>query len=115
MMLKRTWGYKILAYKLRINPIAQEDLKGIKEYIEKDDSDAAIKVIKELLAKMDLLSQFPELGQMLKNKIQINAKYRYVVANSYLIFYLLEDDIVSIQRVLHSSRDYISLLEYFQN
>jgi plasmid stabilization system protein ParE len=55
-MLKRTWGYKILVYKLRINPLAQEDLKGIKAYIEKDNSDAAIKVIKELLEKIDLLS-----------------------------------------------------------
>ncbi len=115
-MSKKTWGYKILAYKLRINPLAQEDLRGIKEYIEKDDSDAAIKIIKELLEKMELLKQFPELGQMLMYKININTKYRYVVVGSYLIFYLFEDNTISIQRVLRGSRDYISLFnEYFPN
>ncbi|MDR3593445.1 hypothetical protein [Clostridium sp.] len=50
-----------MTYKLRINPIVQEDLKSIKEYIEKDNT-------------------------------------------------------ISIQRVLHGSRDYISLFnEYLPN
>ena len=47
MMLKRTWGYKILVYKLRINPLVQEDLKGIKAYIEKDNSDNYISLFNE--------------------------------------------------------------------
>lgn len=113
MMSKRTWGYKILAYKLRINPVVQEDLKDIKEYIEKDDPNAAIKVINELLEKMQLLKQFPELGQMLMYKIKINTKYRYIIVGSYLIFYLFEDNIISVQRVLHGSRDYISLFNEY--
>ena len=104
-----------MSYKLRINPIVQQDLKDIKEYIEKDDPVAALKVINELLGKMDLLRQFPELGKMLMYKIKTNTKYRYVVVESYLIFYIFEDNIISIQRILHGSRDYISLFNEFSS
>ena len=49
------------------------------------------------------------MGKMLMYKINLNSKYRYAVSGSYLIFYLFEKNIVSVQRVLHGSRDYMSI------
>ena len=96
-----------MSYQIRINPIASEDIKNIKEYIAEDNLDAAIKVVKDIVEKIESLSEFPEMGKMLMYKINLNSKYRYAVSGSYLIFYLFENNIVSVQRVLHGSRDYM--------
>lgn len=98
-----------MSYQIRINPIATEDMKEIKEYISEDNSEIAIKVIKEIIEKIEMLGEFPEIGKMLMYKIKLNNKYRYIVSGSYIIFYLFEKNIVSVQRVLHGSRDYMSI------
>ena len=98
-----------MSCEIRINPIASEDMKNIKEYVAEDNLDAAIKVIKDIIKKIEMLSEFPEMGNMLMYKINLNTKYRYAVSGSYLIFYLFEKNIVSVQRVLHGSRDYMSI------
>jgi len=98
-----------MSYEIRINPIATEDMKEIKEYISEDNPEIAIKVIKEIIEKIEILSEFPEMGKMLMYKIKLNNKYRYIVSGSYIIFYLFEKNVVSVQRVLHGSRDYMSI------
>lgn len=98
-----------MSYKIRINPLASEDIKNIKEYIAEDSLDNATKVVKDLIEKIEQLGEFPEMGKMLMYKININSKYRYFICGSYLIFYLFEDNIVSIQRVLNGKRDYMSI------
>lgn len=38
-----------MSYQIRINPIASEDIKNIKEYIAEDNLDSAIKVVKDII------------------------------------------------------------------
>lgn len=75
-----------MSYQIRINPIATEDMKEIKGYISEDNPEIAIKVIKEIIEKIEMLSEFPEMGKMLMYKIKLNNKYRYIVSGSYIIF-----------------------------
>lgn len=97
--------------KIRINPLATADLQEIKNYIAEDNIDASIKTIKEIINKIESLSRFPEMGTLLMYKIKLKSKYRYVVSGQYLIFYIYDDNIISVQRVLHAKRDYVTLLK----
>lgn len=96
--------------KLRYNPIAISDLEEIKEYITQDNEEAAIRIVKELLEKTETLINFPKMGPSLSKKIGIKNKYRYLVCNQYIIFYIFEDQTISIMRILHAKRDYLKLL-----
>lgn len=97
--------------KIRINPLANTDLQEIKNYISDDSVEASTKVVKDIIEKIESLGDFPEMGTMLMYKIKIKSKYRYIICGQYLIFYIYENDIVSIQRVLHGKRDYMLLLK----
>ncbi|QAA32738.1 type II toxin-antitoxin system RelE/ParE family toxin [Clostridium manihotivorum] len=104
-----------MSAKIRINPVATSDLQEIKSYIAEDNIDAATKVVKEIIEKIESLAEFPEIGTMLMYKIRLKSKYRYVICGQYLIFYIYEDNTVSIQRILHGKRDYMALLQDQKN
>lgn len=99
-----------MAIKIRINPLATTDLKEIKNYIAEDSIEAGIKTVKEIIDKIENLSDFPEMGAMLMYKIRLKSKYRYIISGQYIIFYIYEQSMVSIQRILHGKRDYMLLL-----
>jgi len=95
---------------LRFNPLATTDLQEIKAYIAEENPTAAINTVRHIIAKIEELIDFPEMGSLLAAKIQRKSNYRYLVYEQYLIFYIYEDGFVSVQRILHARRDYISLL-----
>lgn len=98
-----------MEYKIKINPMAQQDLKNIKEYIALDDPAAADRLIINILSSIEKLSLFPNMGAELKNKININTKYRYIITGQYIVFYLVKDNDILVNRVLNKVRDYKSL------
>ncbi|MBU3097691.1 MULTISPECIES: type II toxin-antitoxin system RelE/ParE family toxin [Clostridium] len=95
---------------IRINPLATTDLKEIKKYISEDSIEAGIKTVKDIIDKIETLADYPEMGVMLMYKIRLKSKYRYIISGQYIIFYIYEQSVVSIQRILHGKRDYMSLL-----
>ncbi|MFA6941950.1 MAG: type II toxin-antitoxin system RelE/ParE family toxin [Clostridiaceae bacterium] len=100
-----------MSAKIRINPVATADLQEVKTFIAEDNMDAATKVVKEIIKKIESLAELPETGAKLMYKIGFKGKCRYVICGQYLIFYIYEDNIVSIQRILHGKRDYMALLK----
>lgn len=97
--------------KIRINPVATTDLQEIKNYISEDSAEAATKIVKDIIDKIEMLAELPELGVMLMYKIKLKTRYRYIICGQYLIFYIYENNIVSVQRILHGKRDYMALLK----
>jgi plasmid stabilization system protein ParE len=96
--------------KIRFNPIASTDLQEIKEYLMEDNPGAAGRIIQNIVAKIETLAYFPEMGPPLTSRIRQKSKYRYLVCGQYLAFYIYEDGIVSIQRILHCKRNFEALL-----
>ena len=96
--------------KVRISPLAANDLNDIKEYIAGDNPHAAAKLVNILLAVIKKLAHFPKLGSPLSSKINIQTDYRYLVCETYLIFYKIEGEYISVYRVLNGARDYLSIL-----
>ena len=96
--------------KIRFNPIATTDLQEIKEYLSEENAATAVKTIREIISNVEALADFPEMGSPLAPRIKQKSKYRYLVCGQYLVFYIYEEGIVFVQRVLHAKCNYISLL-----
>lgn len=96
--------------KLRINPVAAIDLQEIKDYLSEDNPEAAIKTVQDIISKIETLIDFPEMGSLFAPRIKQKSKYRYLVCAQYLVFYVYEDGIVYVQRILHAKRNFALLL-----
>ena len=96
--------------RIRLNPLVENDLAEIKDYISVDSEAAAIIVTDEILTRIESLADFPKQGSPLAPRIGQHSHYRYLLCEQYLLFYTYENGIVSVQRVLHARRDYLSIL-----
>lgn len=95
---------------IRINPLALYDLKEIKDHISENNEKSAIKIVSEIFKQIESLSEFPHKGTSLSIKIEMKTNYRYFCCGNYIVFYLYDKNIVSVQRVLHGKRDYLRIL-----
>jgi addiction module RelE/StbE family toxin len=98
--------------KLRINPIALQDLQEIKAYIADElcNIDAAIDTLKSIVASYKHLLDFPMMGKALTDTINIPTDYRFIVSGKYLVFYKIEEEFISIYRIFNSRQDFIKIL-----
>jgi toxin ParE1/3/4 len=99
-------------HKIRINPVAQQDLLDIRDYItsELDSPNAAVNVISKIIESYEKLKEFPLLSMELSSKIDVVIDYRYLISGNYIVFYKIDDSYVSIYRILYARRDYIKIL-----
>jgi toxin ParE1/3/4 len=98
--------------KLRINPVALQDLKEIKAYINGElcNPDAALRVVSDTIKKYERLTEMPFAGKKLSAVIDVETDFRYCISGSYLIFYRVDSEYVSIYRILYGRRDYARIL-----
>ena len=98
--------------KLRINPLALQDLKDIKEYIavSLDNPKAAKKLVEKIIKRYESLKEYPFVGIDLSSKIEVKTDFRYLVCDNYIIFYKVDIKFVSIYRILYGARDYMKIL-----
>jgi len=108
---RKTGGLNIMP-KLRINPLATEDLIEIKNYIAKEleNPTAAINVVRKIIDSYEKLKEFPMMGADLSVKVNIKTDFRYLVSSNYIVFYRVDDEYVSIYRILYAGRDYLRIL-----
>ena len=99
-----------MKFKVRINPVAIADVQEIIAYIAEDNQQAAAMIGNDIYSKLEKLADFPEMGASLSSRIEIKTDYRYLVCGTYLIFYKIEGEFVSVYRVLNGVRDYLTIL-----
>ena len=99
-----------MKFKIRINPVAIADVREIKAYIAEDNPAAAARMGTAIYSRIEKLVDFPEMGASLRVKINMRMDYRFLVCGTYLIFYKIEGEFVSVYRVLNGVRDYLSIL-----
>lgn len=99
-------------YRIRVNPLALQDLQEIKAYIagELGNPDAAASIIKKIISRYEQLGEYPLMGAELAAVLNVKTDYRYLVSGNYLIFYRVKGEYVSIYRILHGRRDYMRIL-----
>lgn len=97
--------------KLRINPIVAEDLKNIKEYIEEDNEEMAVKTIQEIYDRIENIQQFPYMGADLAKRVSFQTDYKYVICGNYVVLYKIGKDFVKIYRVMNQYQDITQVFE----
>lgn len=91
---------------------ARRDLDAIWDFYldEYQNTDAAEKIIDAIMADIDQLADFPELGPPLSSIADVETGYRFLVTGEYLSFYRTEGQDICVDRILYGRRDYISIL-----
>lgn len=91
---------------LAFSPRAIEDIQAIGDYIRNDNSAAATHFVSELTDRCQRLLDAPQGGMP---RPELGTSTRSVPFRRYIIFYDVEGDTVTIQRVLHSARDILQV------
>lgn len=82
---------------------ATQEITNIAEYLEQYSELYASSIVKKLYGKVGVLKQFPKLGRMIPEMQE--EKYRELIEGNYRIMYeMLDDEMILIQRVMHTSR-----------
>lgn len=99
-------------HKLRINPLALEDLMDLKRYISEElqNPESATQVVSKIIESYEKLKEFPTLGGDLASKVDAPTDYRFLVTGNYIVFYKVDDTYVSIYRVLYAKRGYLKII-----
>jgi len=92
-------------FHLRYLPIAQEDLLSILDWIAEDNPARAVSFVDELDRRIGSLEQHPLLGRVPRHRRLRAYGYRVLVVESYLVFYVIHDQTIEINRIVHGSRD----------
>lgn len=95
-------------FRIEYLPIAEKDLTDILEYILIDNSTAALNLLDEIDKAISKLAYFPYMGNVPKDQRLILFRYRMLVVDNYLVFYVVldEEETVEIRRILHGKRKY---------
>ena len=91
--------------KLRINPVVEDDLKKIHNFIAEDNEEIAVKVIKEIYAGFENIQAFPYIGADLSKRVSFKTDYKYIAYKDYIILYKIRNEYVEIYRVLNRFQD----------
>ena len=98
--------------KIKYSDAATQDLEQIGDYISETLKNpiAARNTVSRIQDAIDKLEEFPLIGSPLIPVMGSVTDYRFLVCGNYLAFYRVEDDIVSIGRILYGKRNYLSVL-----
>jgi toxin ParE1/3/4 len=87
---------------LFISPEAENDLDAIEAYIGEDNPVAATQFIERLTQNFERLVHNPRIG---RKRDEILPGMRSLAHRPYVIFYLIDEETVTIVRVIHGSMD----------
>ncbi len=83
---------------------SRNDLRELKDYIGQDSPHYARRFIERIIATVEKLADFPEIGRQVPEAENRN-DVRELIFQGYRIIYLIQTDNVSIITVIHGSRD----------
>lgn len=98
--------------KLRYTPEAISDLQSIKQYIKSTlrNPTAAARIVKMILDSCSALKSFPESGASISALTGYETDIRMLVYENYIALYRIDDDTISVARIVHAKQDYMRIL-----
>ncbi len=92
-----------------LSPEAREDLIAIGEYLMPHSQSAAVRTMKMLRKRIDLLAVFPYMG-IARNDLLLGL--RCLIVKEYLVYYQPTDKLVEILRISHSALSQDDLFQF---
>ena len=83
-------------------PEAEQDLLNIWEFIADDNLAAADRLLALFTERFSLLAHNPLLGAACA---EIDAELRFLIVGSYVAYYSVGEDSVTVLKILHGARD----------
>lgn len=98
--------------KIMYSRLAKRDLEEMGDYIAEEYKSpiSARKTVNKMQDAIDRLAEYPHSGAPLSARYEDVGDYRYIVSGNYLAFYRIVNDIVFVDRILYSRRDYLSII-----
>ena len=92
--------------KVIISPSGESDLSDIVAYVARHNQDAAVRLGNALIARTELLAEFPEIGRTVPEFRR--SDLREIIHGSYRIIYRFRTDppVVEIVRFWHTARGF---------
>lgn len=87
---------------VQITARAKVDLEDIWFAIAIERPRAAQRVLSEITSRFRTLSENPEIGRL---RTELGRGIRCLNVGSYIVFYEVHDELVSVLRILHGARD----------
>lgn len=99
-------------YQIKYLPVARRDLQDIIDYIAFDLEvpETAIKMLNTLETEILTLQENPFRGSVYLSNRSHGSQYRKLFVKNYVIFYLILEDTVEIQRVFYNRRNMNKLI-----
>jgi plasmid stabilization system protein ParE len=97
-------------YNIEYLPIAEQDIIDIIHYIMLDNPDAALSKANKFDESIAVLEIFPLSGSVPDDIRLQSLRYRMLIVDSYIVFYVFNNEYVEIRRILHGKRKYDFLL-----
>lgn len=97
-------------YRIRIFPIAQQDMLEFVDYINMLSPKAASEQYDALIKNIGTLETLSERCPLCKDTQLRLRGYRTLQVNNYIVFYVVNADTVEIRGILYAKRQYESLL-----
>ena len=97
-------------YKVKIYPAAKRDLQQIVDYLNTLSAQAALRYYDLLVEQISSLSRMPFRCPRPRDAALAAKRYRYLLVEKYLVFYVVVGDTVQIRRILYARRNYQSVL-----
>ncbi|WP_036946189.1 type II toxin-antitoxin system RelE/ParE family toxin [Pseudanabaena sp. PCC 6802] len=94
--------------KILVKPQASLDLKNAFDYIAANNSDIALKFFDSARQTFAQLALMPGIGRSYKFGLR---KWAIKNFKNYFIFYRVDDEVIEIFRIIHSSQDIEAILE----
>ncbi len=101
---------KYKMYKIKIYTNAKKDLKEIVSYLNTLSPQAALRYYDLIVEKIGSLAELPERCPSVRDTVLKAKGYRYLIVESYFVFFVIKADIVQIRRILYNKRNYEELL-----
>ena len=90
-------------YQIRITELAEEDLENAGDYIAYDlkNPSAAENTVSGIRTKINALVNFPERNELDEDELLAGLGVRKDYYRNYKIYYVIEEDVIYIVRILH--------------
>ena len=97
---------------IRYSPEALEDLRLVKEYISENLQNpiASNRIINTIVKSCSNLKYQPKIGAELSTKTGRDTDLRYIISGKYFASYRIEEEYVSVIRILDGRTNYMQIL-----
>ena len=102
-----------MVHKLKYLPLAQKDLRNITSYIVDNlkAPEAAMDLVDTLDNSISRLQQFPYSCKLYQAMESLEAEYRMLPVNNYIVFYVVTEHEVEIHRIIYAKMNLGDLIK----